>query len=312
MKSRSDTSTEGSSTDLVAAYKTAMCLRPDADITDEMVGQHWTLERQLTQELLASSGDRRETFDRCYTRLFQELPWLNEWALAPEEANTDVLGDWARLIGPPPKRVYEVGSGGGRLITYLAEAGYDCRATEISTERGERLTDPHSRISWGTTDGVNLTKFEPADTFDAVISDQVIEHLHPDDLGRHLREARELLREGGKYIIGTPHRFDGPSDVSAVFGYTESAGMHLKEYTYAELVGQLRAAGYSDIRSALRLPARFRRKGVLGGVSTPRAYLPYLRALEWPIGALPASRRKAAARYARAVGFRTILIVADR
>jgi hypothetical protein len=79
-----------------------------------MVLDHWTLERQLTKELLeSSSANRWEIFEQCYTRLYTELEWLNRLtdsggAIIPPER---LYGVWAKLIGTQPQRIFEVGSG---------------------------------------------------------------------------------------------------------------------------------------------------------------------------------------------------------
>jgi SAM-dependent methyltransferase len=83
--------------------------------------------------------------------------------------------------------------------------------------------------------------------YDRVLSDQVIEHLHPGDLGMHVESVRRLLRPGGRYIVCCPHVYAGPADVSRVFGCDEAAGLHLKEYKWRELVDVLRSAGFDSV-----------------------------------------------------------------
>jgi SAM-dependent methyltransferase len=128
---------------------------------------------------------------------------------------------------------------------------------------------------------VHLDQFESPESYDVVISNQVIEHLHPEDLHEHLRSARSLLRRGGRYVLSTPHRHLGPTDISAVFRSPRPLGMHLKEYTYAELCRALRAAGFSS----LSVPLRSRRPPPT--VRQSRRYLAYLRVVEVLLGLVP-------------------------
>ena len=94
---------------------------------------------------------------------------------------------------------------------------------------------PIHPLRWTVSDGVHLERFEAPESYDAVISDQVIEHLHPDDLVAHFAGVHAILKPGGRYALATPHAFEGPFDVSRVFGSERPQGMHLKEYTYREL-----------------------------------------------------------------------------
>ncbi|MGV7426578.1 MULTISPECIES: class I SAM-dependent methyltransferase [Mycobacterium] len=244
---------------LISRYKKTYGIPAEVNITEQMILAHWDLEKQLTSELRQSApADRWDTFDHCYTRLYAELEWLNQFSEKADPQNPhEKFGRWVDLIGQPPKSIYEIGSGQGGLISFLAAGGYDCRGTEITRERGQKLM-PESRAnpSWAISDGVHLDEFEPPESYDIVVSDQLIEHIHPDDLDSHLRSVRNILKSGGKYIFNTPHRYTGPHDVSRVFKCGEAAGMHLKEYTCRELVDAARRAGYRSIHYGF-VPRRF-------------------------------------------------------
>lgn len=245
---------------LIARYKKIYSIPAEVDITRQMILHHWQLERQLTAELLQSApGERWGVFDRCYTRLYDELDWLNKFSGDADTAPpAERFARWLQLVGPPPKSVYEIGSGQGDLIVFLARNGHHCKGSEITGKRGEALVaDAHPNLSWGRSDGVHLGTFEPAGTYDAVVSDQVIEHLHPDDLNCHLRGVHSILKKGGRYVFNTPNRYTGPHDVSRVFKIAEPQGMHLKEYTNRELAEAVRRAGFVSVHCGF-VPRRFR------------------------------------------------------
>jgi SAM-dependent methyltransferase len=288
--------------ELVRRYKANYGIPDRAAVTEEMVLHHWTLERRLMNELLSSHpGHRWDVFERCYTTLYSELPWLNELnGTASRESRVDEAEDWCRLIGPPPKRVYEVGSGKGRLIAALADRGYECTATEITRERGKKWTAAHPSLRWTVSDGVHLDRFETSESYDAAIRDQVIEHLHPDDLVAHFVGAHAILKPGGRYAFATPHAFEGPFDVSRVFGSDRPQGMHLKEYTYRELQGAAYAAGFNRMDAVFRLPRALRAR--CGGRAHPRpsrTYFRYLCRVESAMARLSRDRRRRAARVLR-------------
>ncbi len=231
---------------------------------------HESLERELTNELLASTpATRWDVFERAYTRLYTELPWLNApETLVPPNAR---IRAW-RFLVPPKAKVYEIGSGRARLLRFLRSRGVDCVATEITRQRGERHAAAGDGLTWRNSDGIHLTHFEPRSTYDCVISTQVIEHMHPDDVVTHLKEARELLKPQGRYLFDTPHPSSGPHDLSLVFGYDRARYMHLREYTWIEMQDHLRAAGYSRIEAIFHVPG-LAQYGVVG---TSRLYLRYM------------------------------------
>jgi SAM-dependent methyltransferase len=143
------------------------------------------------------------------------------------------------------KTIYEVGSGNGHLINFLAGEGATCIGTEIALNRPSKKSKPG--LSWHETDGVNLDDFEPVNSFDLIISDQVVEHLHPEDINLHFISAFKLLKKGGKYVFYTPSYYIGPGDVSRIFGCIVAEGMHLKEYKYYELYDILKSAGFKKL-----------------------------------------------------------------
>jgi 2-polyprenyl-3-methyl-5-hydroxy-6-metoxy-1,4-benzoquinol methylase len=233
---------------VVARYEANYGL-PSGSVSAEQVRSHLELERRLTRELLASLPVQRwETFERCYDELYVQLPWL---VGAGGPADTE---HWKRLIGRAPQRIYEIGSGAGEFARALALAGHNVEATDVSRHRGG-TREESMNLTWSITDGVNLQQFATRGPYDVVLSDQVLEHLHPEDVLTHCRSCRDVLHTGGRYILRTPNRLTGPHDVSRVFGLNEPVGMHLHEYTVTELRTILREAGFSKVHSVLSLPS---------------------------------------------------------
>jgi len=246
---------------LVRRYRANYSIPPEAKITEEMILNHWELEKRLTKKLLESTPENRwQVFERCYTKLYNELDWLNRFA-EKDEKTTESLDkkykNWIETIGKPPQTIYEIGSGKGEFISFLAKYGFKCKGTEITKERGEKYSHDIKNLSWGISDGVHLDSFEKQESYDVVISNQVIEHLHPLDLTAHLKGIYNILRKNGRYILNTPHSYTGPHDISRVFKCSKPLGMHLKEYTYRELVQALKNTGFRRIYRIL--PSTIRR-----------------------------------------------------
>ncbi|MFN6485183.1 MULTISPECIES: class I SAM-dependent methyltransferase [unclassified Nostoc] len=244
--------------ELITRYKRNYRIPAEAEITEQMILEHWDLERKLTQKLLESNSENRwEIFEQAYTTLYSKLEWQNSF-VRDSAPTIERYETWLEIIGSPPKKIYEIGSGKGEMIAYLAKCGFECKATEITRERGSKhVTDTSLNLSWGNSDGVHLDNFEQPEFYDVVVSNQVIEHFHPDDLTTHFKSAYKILVNQGKYIFTTPHCHTGPHDVSFVFGYDNPQGMHLKEYTYKELHNSLKIAGYKGIYCAV--PAKLRK-----------------------------------------------------
>jgi SAM-dependent methyltransferase len=284
---------------LINRYKTVYAITPTAHITEEMILEHWELEQQLTQELLESNpGNRWQVFDKCYSELYSRLEWLNDLVDSGGRGlDTIRLERWFKVIGDPPQKIYEIGSGKAGLISFLARQGFDCRATEITLQRGCNHAGEVPNLTWGSSDGIHLLQFEPVGYYDAVISNQLIEHLHPDDVPEHFEGVRAILCEGGRYLFSVPHRGAGPADVSCVFGCDESRGMHLREYTYGEMYEICRAAGFRQVAAVWSLPVKL--ENTFGRHLKPvvsRLYLSYSRLLEAGLLLMPPSvlRRKLA------------------
>ena len=303
--------------ELIDRYKKNYNIPVDANITEEMILAHWELKKRLTKELLACNPENRwEVFERCYSTLYGELWWLNKFigagsTLPPSQRYKNLV----ELIGQPPKKIYEIGSGKGEMMTYLASCGFECRATEITRERGKNVYQSISNLSWGISNGVHLERFEAPNSYDVVVSDQVIEHLHPDDLYEHFKGVLSILSTGGRYFFATPHRHMGPSDISKIFKCDKPMGMHLKEYTYRELKEMLERAGFKDISAVLRVPTKITQLfGIYAKPEASHAYLAYLCVVEKLISLLPSQRfKRTAARLLMLILFSsTIFIVAQK
>lgn len=212
-------------------------------ISIEEVIAHTILEGQLADRLLASSKqERAQIFENCYNQLYSELPWL---VSSGNKSGGEV---WNNLIKPNSK-IYEIGSGAGYLINYLANKGHSCTGTDVSSERVKNSSSsiPKNKVTWAVTDGINLSNNEVEGTYDYVISDQVIEHMHPDDIVKHFFEAKLILKKNGEYLVRTPNAMFGPADLSRVFGLDKPIFMHLKEYSFQEITIIAKSAGFSSV-----------------------------------------------------------------
>lgn len=89
----------------------------------------------------------------------------------------------------------------------------------------------------------------PDSSFDAAYSNQMIEHLNPDDIVWHFQRIHRVLRTNGFYYFTTPNRYWGPFDISRVSGCRKAERMHLKEYSYDEICRMLADSGFQKSAS---------------------------------------------------------------
>ena len=151
--------------ELIIRYANNYGLNPE-NIDIGMVIKHWELEKALTKQLLISEpSNRKKIFYEAYNTLYNELTWLAKSGSGGADISSAETYDkrWRPLLKDiAGKYIYEVGSGNGHLINYLAQLGALCIGTEISENRLQKTGSKY--LAWHNTDGVNLTEYEPEES----------------------------------------------------------------------------------------------------------------------------------------------------
>jgi SAM-dependent methyltransferase len=145
----------------------------------------------------------------------------------------------------PHMHLVEIGPGDGRVS--LAAAAWVRQVTmlDVRTELA-RCVDLPRNVRLVVTDGLGAP-LEPCSA-DLVFCDQLVEHLHPDDVSAIHRNVFDALKPGGAYICLSPNRLLGPHDLTRYFGGSEPEGLHLREYSLGDLVGALNRVGFGRVR----------------------------------------------------------------
>ena len=88
------------------------------------------------------------------------------------------------------------------------------------------------------------------ESFDLVFGQQVLEHMHREDVPEHLAEAFRVLSRGGTVAVETHNRRTGPQDISRG-SVTTAEGLHLREWSVRELIVKFCRAGFIQERGLL-------------------------------------------------------------
>lgn len=266
------------------------------------IRRHYEIERELADRLRAASRDERlELYREVYNDLFNRVPTHPQLTWKKDPASRL----WAverqvRLIGrflDAESVVLEIGAGDCALSKALAPTVQRVYALDVSDEIFRDIELPKN-VTTVLSDGLNIPV--PAATVSVAYSNNLMEHLHPEDAMEQLRNIAVALEPGGKYVCITPNRMSGPHDISRGFDET-ATGFHLREYSVRELRNLLQEAGFSRVRV------------LLGGRGRYLSALPLPSELvEWGLERLPGATRRRVARGLLMNAILGIRVVASR
>ena len=209
--------------------------------------EHYALERELADRLRrAPRSERLGLYSEVYDELFRRLPHHPQLQAAERPQDGRQLDRLLRLLRAyfTPDTVFmEIGPGDCALSIRAAALVRHVYAVDVSEQitRGERRPENFTLVlSDGCTTGV------PDGAVDVAFSNQLMEHLHPDDATEQLQNIHRSLVPGGVYICLTPNRLYGPHDISCFFDDV-ATGFHLREYTARDMRALFRRAGFRDV-----------------------------------------------------------------
>ncbi len=205
---------------------------------------YFDVERPLADRLrgAGSKAERRALYGPVYAAYREQISALptsehadtREASIASQEA----------LVRPFLKASWtfvELGAGDGAVAARLAPSVRHAIAFDVTDAIA--VSGPPG-FEFRVFDGFELGL--PPESVDFVFSNDLVEHLHPDDASDQMRAVRDVLKPGGKYLCVTPNRLWGPHDVSRSFAESPQ-GFHLREYTAVELAAALREAGFRRV-----------------------------------------------------------------
>lgn len=216
--------------------------------TLEQLRQHYEVERELADRLRhATKEERRTLYSAVYDELFKRVPQHPQHTnqASPERLAADVA-EKMEIVAPflTPQTVFlEVGPGDCEFAKAVAAKVAQVLAVDVSDEITRKRVLPEN-LKVVLSDGSTIPV--PPGSVNVAYSNQLMEHLHPDDAVEQLRHLHAALAPGGMYLCITPSRLTGPHDISGVFD-REATGFHLKEYTVGELAALFREVGFAKV-----------------------------------------------------------------
>lgn len=210
----------------------------------------YEFEKKLASRLRNSSKEERANglYTELYDQLFKNTPQHQQIVrkTTPDEQikiNKRAMALFKNLLDEN-KTFAEIGPGDCSLSLTVSEFTNKTFAVDVSNEITKDLNTP-SNFSLIISDGSSIPL--PDSSIDVVFSNQLMEHLHPDDSLQQLNHIFRVLKKNGSYICITPNKFSGPHDISKYFDEV-ATGFHLKEYSVKELKEIFIKAGFSKIK----------------------------------------------------------------
>jgi 2-polyprenyl-3-methyl-5-hydroxy-6-metoxy-1,4-benzoquinol methylase len=142
-------------------------------------------------------------------------------------------------------RLLDVGCGDGQALEFLAALGWQVSGVEVDPNAASFARGRGLDVRQGTLDQAGFAD----DSFDAVTSSHVIEHVH--DCRAFLADSRKVLKPGGTLVAVTPNARGYTHQLHGRDWLALDPPRHLVLFTRDSLKALAEAAGFRDVRVML-------------------------------------------------------------
>lgn len=219
--------------------------------TLERIRFHYEVEKELANRVKSAPPDeRRKLYSLVYEELYRRVPDhpRNSRKHDPDRTRLQILEKLSFLDGflRPETRFLEIGAGDCSLTLTVAKRVRQAYAFDVARQIRDDAELPANFELVIMPDGCRIPL--PDGSVDLAYSNQVMEHIHPDDAYEQLENIHRVIEPGGRYICITPNRAAGPHDVSRHFD-NEATCFHMMEYRMAELMDVFSRAGFVGLEA---------------------------------------------------------------
>lgn len=174
---------------------------------------------------------------------------------------------------PKEARILEVGGNIGTLAHKLYLKGYkDITSIDVTPSAIEygKSAYPNIKDHLLTFDGEKIPFAD--ETFDVVMSFDVIEHLH--DVDQHFKEVKRVLKKGGKYIFQTPNKIINiPWEMLSNRTLTGWRKYHCSLHTLNELKKRISKNGFKGVVSKRSISTQYNKEKMRKALGRPGLFL---------------------------------------
>ena len=219
------------------------------NLTDEQLYKIYSVEKNQASKLrkAKSGAERKGLYGPVYEEYFSQLPFHPQFTVKNDSNKIQNRVDfqWHQLKPFMKKNgvFIELGAGDCSFSKALSDQFAKVYALEVSEEITKDLNFPDN-VECIIFDGFNIP-FN-TESIDVLYSNQLMEHLHPDDAIEQLTSIYNVLKTDGTYTCITPNKLIGPADISR-FYTSDLDGFHLKEYSISDLNRLFKKIGFSKV-----------------------------------------------------------------
>jgi len=218
-------------------------------ITAEQIRTHYEIEKELADRIKnADAEQRRQLYTIVYDELLRRVPHHPHLIQQKsKEIRNQAINNHLKLLKKFLNKnisFLEIGAGDCALSLRVAAYVKKVFAVDVCNEIVSGVVQP-ANFQLLISDGTSIPV--PENSIHIAYSNQLMEHLHPDDAFQQLTNIYNALTRDGIYVCITPNRYTGPHDISKHFDDISTC-LHLKEYTIKELSDLFREAGFSELR----------------------------------------------------------------
>jgi SAM-dependent methyltransferase len=171
-----------------------------------------------------------------------KFAWLADRSTEPD------IDWWNKTLGPSRLRILEIGCGNGSNLKTFEQLGHDVTGVEPDAVARQVAEESGLRVFAGTAE--DLPKAFSDGKYDVIVFMHVLEHcIRPDAA---VRNARNLLRKGGKIVAEVPNNACTAAEFFGTTWYWLDVPRHVNFFTTKSLQSLFSENGIKPVQTVYR------------------------------------------------------------